>query len=119
MSIFLRVPQFTVLKRQFNERKSINIIFRSTADVSEWEDTAIVFLLSASKGSVENKNILDTGPEALIESQGIIEYLSLCLKYSMDDEGLTSILPILNILLRLDGTPLINLYSEWSHFLSR
>jgi hypothetical protein len=43
----------------------------------------------------------------------------LCLKYSIDEDGLTSILPSFNILLRLDGTPLINLYSEWLHSLSR
>ena len=69
----------------------------------------MVFLSSASIGSFENKNILPTGPSELTENQGIIEYLSLCLKYSMDDDGLTSSLPSLNILFREEGTPLINL----------
>jgi hypothetical protein len=115
----LRFPLFIDLKRQLNEKKSLRIIFRSATDVSEWEDTAIVFLFNASMGRVENKKILRIGPEELIESQGIIEYLSLCLRYSMEEEGLTSISPSLNILFRLDGTPLINLYSEQLHSFCR
>lgn len=93
---------------QFSEKKFFRITFRSATEVSECEETAIVFLSSFSKGSFENKNMLQTGPAELIEKKGIIQYLFLCLKYSMDDDGLTSIFPFLSILLRPDGTPLMN-----------
>ncbi len=115
----LTLLHFIVLNLHFKERNSLRIIFKRTREVSESEDAAMFFPPSSSKGSFENNNMLLIGPEELMENQGKIKYLFLFLRYSMEEDGLMSSFPSRNILLSVEGTPLINLYAEWSHSLSK
>jgi hypothetical protein len=93
--------------------------FRSATDVSDSNEAAMLFPPSFSMGQFEKSSMLSMGPEALIEKEGSIRYLSLLLRNSIDDDGLTSSFPSRSSLFSLDGTPAVNLKEEQSHFLSR
>jgi hypothetical protein len=56
--------------------------------------------------------MLFMGPEELMENQGRIRYLSLFLRYSIEEDGLMSRSPLRSSLFSLDGTPFIKVYFE-------
>ncbi len=117
--MFFTLRRLVVLNLHFNEMNSLRIIFQSSTEVSDSDDTAMVFPPSSSSGILENSNILWIGPEELMESHGRTTYLLLFFKYSIEEEGLISSSPLRSILLSFEGTPLINLNSGLWHFLSR
>ena len=86
--------------------------FKRAVEVSESDVTAIVFPPSSFNGNFEKSNMLFIGPEELMENQGRIMYLFLFLRYSIEEDGLMSSSPLRSILLSLEGTPLIKVYSE-------
>jgi len=68
----LTLRRFVCLNRDFTDRKSRRITLNRAVEVSDSEDTSIVFPPSSFRGIFENSSMLFTGPEELMENHGRI-----------------------------------------------